>query len=274
MNQNGWFQLNFPLLQFPSDTGLHIEFYVKIYHQKIRHVMVSFRGTDGFLDWSEDINTWGASILRGEHTKLHNFIYWDATLLMLANFKEVLTHLDSLDMMADGWQYHVTGHSLGAALANMLVATGYIATPQVSQMKSNICATPKVISFNPPGIRSMTTVCDSAYLEGQVISMRASYDFVSAIGEPYGYVINNDVSEGYQLAKQGFQLLSQDKFSDLTRPEIDAVIDQHLMKNFLQVIANNTCSLTLSFEQLAAWTHAHGGLNHSESAKPFFDLAA
>jgi hypothetical protein len=272
--KKGWAQLDFPDLHFSSNTGLHIEFYVKIYNRKIQHVMVAFRGTNGWMDWLEDANTWGPSVLRHKNTKLGSFTYWQSAQLVLANFKKVLLQLDQRDLMAHGWEYHITGHSLGAALANMMVGTGYIAIPPRSQMKAKVCSTPKVISFNPPGIRSLAAICDSPYLEGQVISMRAVYDAVSAVGEPYGYVINNVIPEGYHVAQEAFELKAQGHYRYETKADGEAVADQHLMKYFLKVIARHTSSLTCTHTQLAHWANTHGGLNHDEKAKPLFGLAA
>ena len=298
----GWGHLNFKNLQRPHASGFYAEFYVKVYQQKIHHVMVAFRGTDNWGDDKEDFKTWHDSVLFGAGTALHQMDYWQQIVPFILQVQDVLIELDHQHLLAPKCSYHVTGHSLGGALANMVAGACVQCAPPVSMTKSRIPPIPQVISFNAPGIGAMPLRCSSGYCEGQVVSMRSSYDVVSAIGKPYGYVINNAIEQGYEAGKINFALSDVRKtinkiFDKLEKVPNDqimnyrsqaalnsvlfaseapaaglSVMKQHSMHNFILALAKHPSSMSATFDHLTLWANKHGKLNHDEKAPPLYGL--
>jgi hypothetical protein len=285
----GWFQLQFPELKMSSDFGFHAEFYVKVYRGKIQHLMLSFRGTDNTYDDGEDVATWWNTVLPGsDHTQKVPH-YWHYAHVFIMKCQHVIKILDQKNLLAKWVGHHVTGHSLGGALANLVSAKAAICQP--AGMKARLPITPSVISFNAPGVGAMNGIDKSAFNEGMVISMRAEYDMVSALGEPYGYVINNAVPEGHEAAGKAFLIedgLKQSsvalKLCDSMLPcsalaradqaaQAKSVFKQHGMGHFMGLIAHQPSALALSFEQLRSWAKSHGGMNHNLNAAPMFGQA-
>lgn len=306
-NQTGWFQLTYPEIYIPEDAkGVHADFYVKIYHGKIQHLMVAFRGTVTQQDKFEDFITWNKSVLQGADTPLPDLGYWQAAMHYLVRVRSVIIDLDHAGLLSSRCDYSFTGHSLGGALANLAIASGYIHYPARSSLTQDLRLMPKAISFNAPGIGAMPDVAKNfPYLQGQVVSMRATGDLVSAIGTPFGYVINNDVPEGRHAAEESLKAFriaedinQHDKgivdvackslsLCSMAKHDIDAVAttlqipavrkgyyDQHILSHFMKMIMAQPSALTMTFMQLTGWACKHGDLNHDESAAPLYSLAA
>ena len=299
--KNGWAQLQFPGLPRPTKNGMYAEMYVKIYKGSIHHIMVAFRGTCDWSDGKEDAKTWYKSVLAGDDAKIDLMDYWPSVVSFMVRVKNIILDLEEANLLDARCDSHVTGHSLGGALATMVVASGGLWHPAVSQMKSPLPIMPKAISFNAPGIGAMPVRCSSEYCTGQVISLRATYDLVSAIGAPYGYVVNTDIAQGHALAKAAFE--SHDfkesikKNSDNTLCNLSGIcadleamlpiaantigasatysfLEQHSMDNFMHAICAHASASAMQFMDITLWAQAHGGLNHDEKAQPLYALAA
>jgi hypothetical protein len=281
-NKNGWIQLKLPELTLDSTSGFYAELYVKIYLQKIQHIMVAFRGTSVKNDYTEDIQTWWKTVTAYTDNKANTPTYWPYATAFMQNCTSVISELDHMNLLADFCGHHITGHSLGGALANLVAAKAFICKPaDISVALPNV---PYVISFNAPGIGNMPGICDGFY-EGQVISMRAQYDMISALGVPYGYVINNIIPEGYDTAKRAFnierasesaslkQLLCNETFfcdsieRTIQTESTDAFLQQHSMANFLKMIIKHEGQASTTFNTIKSWAREHGGKNHDEMAE-------
>ena len=212
--------------------------------------------------------------------------YWHYALVFILKCKRVIKQLDDHGLLANYVGYHVTGHSLGGALANLVSANNAICQPV--SIRAHLPAMPSIVSFNAPGIGAMEGIDKDPYNEGMVMSMRAEYDLVSALGEGYGYVINNVVPEGCDSAKQAFnieqgiessslkQMLcdqsvicqSAERADQLTQAE--SFLKQHSMANFVKLIAEQSRSLAYSFDEMRSWAIQNGGTNHDLNAAPMF----
>jgi hypothetical protein len=277
---DGWFQLDFSELKILHEHGFHAELYAKVYNGKIQHLMTAFRGTVTASDMTEDAATWWSTVLPGSsHYSQAIPHYFDYALAFIMSCNNVIRDLDDENLLAPYCGQHVTGHSLGGALANLVAARSVICRPPHTQ--SVLPVMPEVISFNAPGIAGMPIV-QSGFLEGMVISMRAHYDMVSALDKPYGFVINNDVPEGYQQAHLAFALENMMENANSLQqilcdgleicPTLEraaqigqakAIYKQHLMGNFMNLILKQPNAIGLSFTQLRQWAQQHGGYNHN-----------
>lgn len=286
--RNGWFQISFDALKMSHDYDFYAEFYVKVFNQKIQHLMISFRGTSKFYDYGEDALTWWNTVLPGSDYYSQSVPrYWKYAHEFIMKCNSVIKQFDNQGLLANVCGQHITGHSLGGALANLVAAKAAICQPP--QMRSHLPVMPDIISFNAPGVGGMTHINQSAFAEGQVISMRAEYDMVSALGESYGYVINNIVPEGFEDAQTAFNIensmengnsLKQflcNQFKECRAGQrvdmvahASGVYQQHLMGNFIQMISQQSNAMSIDFNQLRSWAQQHGGKNHDLDHEPMY----
>jgi hypothetical protein len=288
-NRNGWTQINFDSIFMPTTSSFYAELYVKVYNNKIRHIMVAFRGTYVKSDYVEDIKTWWKTVAAYADNKANMPTYWLQAAGFMQNCCSVISRLDHMNLLADFCGHHMTGHSLGGALASLVAAKAFICKP--ADISVALPNTPYVISFNAPGIGNMPGVCDG-FFEGQVISMRAKYDMVSALGVPYGYVINNIIPEGYEAAKRAFNiehdkkelplkqiLCNETLFCDSIERTIQveamhALLQQHSMYNFLKMISNHGSQASTTFNIMKSWAREHSGKNHDAIADCWLQAVA
>jgi hypothetical protein len=276
---DGWYQLAFPELHRPKNKGFYAELYAKIIDHKIIATMVAIRGTNNFSDIKEDVDAWTTSVVDSNDAALNDPSYLGECVVFYTLCKDIFHQLQSADLLSDNFEHCYTGHSLGGALANLHVAKVFSLYPRI----------PHVITFNPPGIGSIKGIDKTPAIEAHVVTMRAHYDFVSAIGVPYGYVINNHIKESAADAKHAFRLEASlnkkpeissgflgsvlaaanhyvDDFDDRPVQAYDmkeALLDQHSMSHFLKAICSSDKAL-LHYRNAGAWARTHSGWNHDE----------
>ena len=294
----GWYQMDIPGYNLIQSSSFYADFYVKIYNGKIHHLMVAFRGTFNRNNKLVDAETWWPATLPGTDHGLPTVGYWSQAVGFICNCSHLIREMDRHHLLTHFCGHHMTGHSLGGALANLVAAKALICQP--ANMHSQLPMTPDVISFNAPGVANMPGVCESTFCEGRVISMRAEYDAVSAIGEPYGYVVNNALPEAEASSKEAFDIQHQqesfEKWSGLLsgQPvmgstlspvlvkayeavqraregyEAKDIMQQHSMNNFLKMIKTHNKSIEKSFYRIKNWAREHGGKNHDLKAAPMW----
>ena len=289
--KEGWARILQPQISIQSTKGFFADLYVKIYHKKIQHIMVAFRGTYVKKDYEEDAETWWETVLPGTKHKEKIPSYWEEAKLFLILSSKIISRLEKYNLLDENCGHHITGHSLGGALANLVAAKTFVCRP-TELNNTTLPNIPNIISFNAPGIGDMPNLYNCEYAEGQVISMRAKYDMISALGTPYGYVINNIVKEGFKKAKKAFAIEQSKEHKNFKQLLCDRVInlcdtrqrfiqlsaakalyEQHSMNNFLRTIANDQNHALLDFDRLKSWARSHGGKNHDESCAPMIAAA-
>jgi hypothetical protein len=279
--QQGWFQLTDANNSQSIHHNFYAELYAKIYQKKIQHIMIAIRGTmiNNLSNVYEDVSTWWKDILSSTATIYKKPSYWPLVNQFLSWGHNLIQTLKHHRLLASQCDYHATGHSLGGALVNLL--SGYadlLLSPQLY-----------IISFNPPGIGNMENVTHASYFENQVITMRAEYDWVSSLGQPYGIVINNEIKEQSLIAQSALKKIplnfdtlfnvELDFIEMLTNPglllekklkisinEAKALVAQHSMKHFLWAILNSQ-NAYMTFTQLNHWgtKHKQGSLQNKAS---------
>lgn len=285
-----WFQIAYGPVNLSFKNEFYADLYLKIYKGKIRHIMVAFRGTMPTRpsNLGEDAITWGDNVMLGNDFLTPIPTFWPYAEIFIHNVAKLIKEYDAADLLAPRVSYHITGHSLGGALANMVNAKAYIL--KMPHMKSYVPHVADTITFNSPGIGSMP-ISTSKFHQHRVITMRAEYDVVSCIGKPYGYIINNILPEGYASGKQGFELdhllqivnkwdpfIQLKEAADLTVAPTIAYdnrhfLGQHSMANFLKVIIAQSDCIALDFLRLRHWADQHGGLNHNFKSEPYWGQA-
>ena len=281
--QDTWYHITTSLVNLPTESNFYANLYIKSYHQKIQHIMLAIRGTklSNLDNDREDIKVWWRSVINDSHAAICKPDYLNNLYAFIEHAKIVIQQLHELNLVSPHCQYHATGHSLGGALANLMAATAMHYYPYTTLPL-------QIISFNAPGIGTMPDIYKDTIHEEHFISMRAHYDFVSSMGVPYGYVINNDVPNQYQLAKQAFTslkinennkknllplnspfevfktLLGESNTADVLSEISFSLPAQHSMNNFFKTIMKHTNIANYTFQNLKNWALNHGGFNHHE----------
>ena len=290
--KEGWAMIDFVTGSPTLANEFYAEFYVKIYEGKIHHLMVAFRGTvpSKIGNLLEDAVTWGSNALFTNYMVTPTPTFFAQVVSFLSHVCDVIADLDAHDLLANYVVYHLTGHSLGGALANMVAARSMHLTP--ASTKAHIPIIHDVITFNPPGIGAMYNYSDKLP-QYRTISMRAQYDLISRVGAPYGYIVDNVIPEGFEQCQKAMLLgetLLQNNVEELANlPEdllmkpVDRILkmgllayegrdflEQHSMANMLNVIRNQINSPTMDLVRVRSWADKHNGLNHDFAAAPLW----
>lgn len=227
----GWTHLQFPSITLNPSQGFYAELYIKTNNNTIEHVMLAVRGTvpSKITNITEDLVTWWRAVLENKEAKLKLPSYFTQLKKFVSQCNQVLSLLQQHNWVTPDTIFHATGHSLGGALASLIPATG------LSFFNKPI----HVVSFNPPGIGSMPIYTD-AISQSHVLCIRARYDFVSAVGEPYGQVINMTVPEGYTQAKAAFDSHNPlDESIDM----LESFLQQHSLLNLTLQLCKHPASV-------------------------------
>jgi pimeloyl-ACP methyl ester carboxylesterase len=160
--------------------------YIKFSNGKANDAVVAFRGTDNWDNDKVDFKSWFSDVAGdGKHDKLPAYLplAWHFVNLSREYLRKYFPHA----------RLNVTGHSLGGALAQLIVA----------QVREPV----RAITFNSPGIADMPHVQkDSAAL---IHGVNARYGFINKVGKQLGEVIYIDISQEEKNAKEAFALYQQ-----------------------------------------------------------------
>jgi len=294
----GWYQDQTPAMLMPISNNFYADLYYKVYENKVQHVMLAIRGTvaSKLGNDLEDAQAWYSAV-KDESAELSTPDYFDKLTDFIVKIYNQLEKLRNLNLLSDRCTYHVTGHSLGGALANLINA-------HKIPLNTETGKPPYVISFNAPGIRGMPNVATFDSLLDHTLNVRATYDFISKIGERYGEVVNIHVPEKYETAKACFQLAANyedarawDAFGylltghvekavinaydseiknplsgiEIKKDFLESVLQQHSMSNLLNVITSHP---QLAHETFATLLHSPKTYSFNSWNSESYELAS
>ncbi len=179
-----------PTIQDNPGDAFYASFYVKIIQQHAVAAVVAVRGSDDLSNDAQDIATWGNHVL-GIQEKLNNMPDYTGPAL---NFLKQVNNYCQNQLKLSPLQIYLSGHSLGGAIAAL--------------MKAKFSMPNRVVTFNAPGIHSMSGVKIDTL---GIVNIRARYDFVSTIDYPIGPCWDIDVPQDEAAAKQAFTLYHEDE---------------------------------------------------------------
>ncbi len=192
-NMCAWIHYVDPSVALNPKNGFYAEFLLKIYDGRIQHCMIAIRGTDDHKAsniW-QDVKTWGWNALDDDDKNTKQPSYITQVKVFASRCRDLISMLDKNKLLASKVTMNITGHSLGGALANLVVADNLKTRP--TYLTSFMKAMPNVISFNAPGIGNMQGITATKLYQSYVKSIRSKYDVISKIGKSYGDVIDVDV---------------------------------------------------------------------------------
>ena len=190
------------MLDVDSTMNINNPFYAQLYlnfrNGEAVDAVIGYRGTakvgnsdfSGYTDFEVDIKSWYKSVLDGNQS-IDSLPSNNFTVLAAQFYRTSRDYLSEYFPKIRLNRLHVTGHSLGGALAALM---------------PTICMFPaRAITFNAPGIGTITGV-DTA-VANHIFGVEARYDFVSKIGIHVEKQIHMvDVPNMENVAKQAFVL--------------------------------------------------------------------
>jgi pimeloyl-ACP methyl ester carboxylesterase len=160
--------------------------YVKFHNHKATDAVIAIRGTQSFTDAKVDFDAWQSEVLSsGRYDRIPTYYPQVFSFYRLA-LAYVQQHF-GLSKVS------FTGHSLGGALAQLLVGLG----------KQPFIA----VTFNSPGTAHIPGV--STEMGPWVHGVNSRYGFINKIGERLGSVLYVDVPQEEGLAKEAVALHEQ-----------------------------------------------------------------
>lgn len=159
-------------------------FYAELWVNKHdEEAIIAIRGTDNLSNIISDVRDWGADVLFGnQQDRLPERLYHQAQIFFLKCS-------DYLTEFFPNVKLSLTGHSLGGALAQLLVAL---------PVKPHI-----VVAFNAPGVGYMVKKADA--VTSFIHNINARYGMINKIGKVIGSINYVDVAEEESIAKDYFK---------------------------------------------------------------------
>lgn len=229
-----------PLNNFYAGLYIHFD------NAKATNAVIVYRGTKplNISNDCTDIKTWFSDVFGdGSYDKLPSYYVYASSFFYAAR--------DYLDKHFPDVPLKVTGHSLGGALAQLIVAYSHMPV--------------KSIVFNSPGIGNIPDVnLEAGY---QVLNINSTYGFINKVGKVIGEILYIDVPNKESYAKDAFEkhdlILKDEKQIRATKNPLIMIADEIEIKGASRVQQND-------FLLSCAAQHSMGNLLEAINHHPDF----
>lgn len=184
----GWYMVKDVDPAVVQNHWFYAALYVKYELGQFSDAVIAFRGTKDFSNKIEDILTFWPAIFTNGKFENH-----PPYLIQTINFGRKAR--DYVREYFPKATVSVTGHSLGGALAQVMVGT--MGLPL------------KVHAFNSPGVANMPGMVEN--LKDYVFNYNSQYGFINKIGLPFGKVYYYEVADHEKEAKRAWDEFSAAK---------------------------------------------------------------
>lgn len=222
--------------------------YVKVRGGKVTDAVVAFRGTQNYTDDYVDYEAWQSDVLNnGANDQLPAY-YPKAR----AFFRAARDYA----RQQFGLKVSLTGHSLGGALAQLVVA--HAAKPHIA------------VTFNAPGIGNIPGV-NVEHFAHYVHGINARYGFINKIGQPFGSIIYVNVPNEEEDAKAAFarhqdllktrkQIKIDEKAIDLSQSSADVALHLEEVQILMDKIRSDQIAESIDFTESCLAQHKIGNM--------------
>lgn len=191
-NTDGWYQIDDVPNQPTYSPGFYAALFIKFDHGRPTDAVVAIRGTDSVKDGLVDGIAWFSDVVFASDEHVSPLYMSEAIRFFVSARQYLRRHF------SDSVPLSLTGHSLGGAIAQLLV---------VQYGQPYFCVT-----FNAPGVGAMRGVNQD--MGGYILNINTSYGVINKVGKsvPNSKTIWVSIQDKEQDSKKIFKAFSQRLF--------------------------------------------------------------